>query len=125
MRPAKLLLLCLVLAMTSPARASTWLWAWDRPEALRGLPPAVGVAYFAAQFEAKGDGLVPTWRRPPLRVDPATPLTAVFHVEAFRPGHSPVLDDDAVGRWSDALAAAARRTGAKRVQVDFEARASQ
>ena len=115
----------LLLALALPAHAATWLWAWDRAEDLRGLPPGVGVAYFAVQFDARDDAFVATWRRPPLHVDAATPLTAVLHVEAFRPGHAPALDDAAVARWSEALANAARRTGAARVQVDFEARASQ
>lgn len=125
MRVAKLLLLCLILAVTSQARGTTWLWAWDRAEDLRGLPSAIGVAYFAVQFDADGQTFAPTWRRPPLRVDATTPLTAVFHIEAFRPGHPPMLDDAAAGRWSDAMAGAAHRIGARRVQVDFEARASQ
>jgi hypothetical protein len=119
------LLALLVAALALPAHAATWLWAWDRAEDLRGLPNGIGVAWFAVQFDARDDALLPTWRRPPLHVDPATPLTAVLHVEAFHAGHPPVLDDAAVARWSKALADAARRTGAARVQVDFEARASQ
>ncbi len=115
----------LLLALASPVHAATWLWAWDRAEDLRGLPPGVGVAYFAVQFDARDDTFVATWRRPPLHVDPATPLTAVLHVEAFHPGHAPALDDAAATRWSEALADAARRVGSARVQVDFEARASQ
>ncbi len=125
MRAAKFLLLCLALVSTAQARGATWLWAWDRTEDLRGLPPTIGVAYFAVQFEADGRTLAPTWRRPPLRVDAGSPLTAVLHIEPFRPGRAPMLDDAAAMRWSDALAEAARHVGVRRVQVDFEARASQ
>jgi len=121
MRPPAFLLL----ACTLPAHATTWLWAWDRAEDLRGLPAGTGVAYFAAQFDARDEAFDATWRRPPLHVDPATPLTAVLHVEAFHRGHPPALTDAAAARWAQALADAARRTGARRVQVDFEARASQ
>jgi len=118
-------LLLLLLACALPARAATWLWAWDRAEDLRGLPRGLGVAYFAVQFDARDDAFEPAWRHPPLHVDASTPLTAVLHVEAFHPGHPPALSDAAAARWAQALAEAARRTGARRVQVDFEARASQ
>lgn len=111
--------------LSVPAFASTWLWAWDRAEDLRWLPPQLGVAYFAAQMDVRGEHIAITPRRPPLRVAPATPQLPVVHIEAFHPQHPPTLDNAAVERWANALATTIARLHSPRVQLDFEARLSQ
>ncbi|GAB3254048.1 hypothetical protein [Chitinimonas naiadis] len=121
----------LILLLTVvPACADTWLWAWDRPEDLRWLPPGHGVAYFAAQFDAQGSTFKVTGRNAVLRVPPGTPLLPVLHIEAFDRRYPPMLGDEAVTLWADTLAASIQRLGTPtapltQVQIDFEARSGQ
>ena len=56
------------------------LWAWERPEDLRGLDRDVAVAFLAQTIDLKADGLQVSPRRQPLRVDPETSLIAVTRV---------------------------------------------
>lgn len=112
-------------SVAAPAPTDTWLWAWDRSEDLRWLAPGTGVAYFAVQFDARGDTFTATWRRPVLQVRPDTRLLPVLHIEAFGTRRPPVLDGRAVALWSGQLAEAIERLAVPRVQIDFEARAGQ
>ncbi|UXI70101.1 hypothetical protein [Tahibacter amnicola] len=121
-------LLAVALALVSACVAAepvNWVWAWDRPEDLRWLPPDVGVAWFAGQFDARGEAFRFTGRRAVLRIRPETKRMPVLHIEAFDRRYPPVLDDAAVARWSDALFEAIRRLDAPVVQIDFEARSGQ
>lgn len=117
-----LLICCL---FTPSAYADTWVWAWDRSEDLRWLPGRVGVAYFAAQFDARGSSLTVLPRRPVLRVAPGSAMLPVLHIEAFHAAQPAAGDAQTVVRWSEKLAETIQRVGVDRVQIDFEARASQ
>jgi hypothetical protein len=94
------------------------LWAWERPEDLRGLGTTAGVAFLSQTITLDGNILIPTPRRQPLYVDPSTPLIAVTRIETTA---VPALYADLV----DAVAAAIVRTAALpqvvAVQVDFDA----
>lgn len=118
-----LALLCCMLPLR--ASADTWLWAWDRNEDLRWLPSHIGVAYFAVQFDARGSSLTLQPRRPILRAPAANALLPVLHIEAFHTAHPATMDAQAVALWADRLADTINRLGTARVQIDFEARASQ
>lgn len=123
-----LLLLCALVPVAcarrdQPAASSLILWAWERPEDLRFADPATEVAVQTGFVELSGDGVQARGRRFPLRVERA-PTTALVHVQI---DHARPLE------WTPALRA---RTGAailhfaaaipaRRVQIDFEARASE
>lgn len=108
-----------------PAWAGLYLWAWDRAEDLRWVESGVGIAYFAAQLDARERGLSVSWRRPPLHVRPDTPLLPVLHIEAFAPRVPRILDEDAAEIWAQTLVDTVLRTGSRSFQIDFEARGSQ
>lgn len=119
-----------LLSIALHCRADTWLWAWDRPEDLRWLQPGVGVAWFAAQFDAQDANFQVQPRRAVLRVRPDTPLLPVFHIEAFHPRKPAMLGPAAVEVWAEALARHAAlldkpEAPLKRLQIDFEARSGQ
>ncbi len=96
------------------------LWAWEAPQSLSFIDPAeVGVAFLARTLVLGPGTLEVRPRLQPLRVPPHTTLAAVVRVEAHGvPGPADLA------RAADAVAAAAL-PGVSRVQVDFEARASQ
>jgi hypothetical protein len=98
------------------------LWAWERPEDLRFAPRlGVGVAALDRTIVLHGRELHVSPRRQPIRLDPATPIVSVVRLEA----------DAAAGAAADpggvaeAMAIAARRPGARALQIDFDATASQ
>src|SRR5262245_4054805 len=76
-----------LLVMQAPAlavRSSTpagnlprlMLWAWERPEDLRGIAADTGVAYLAQTITIRGDRVAILPRRQPLRISPASTLVA-------------------------------------------------
>jgi hypothetical protein len=120
-----ILLLVVLTVHPAQAQARVWLWAWDRAEDVSWVPEGMGVAYFAAQFDAKGNAFAGAGRRAPLNVRADTPLMPVIHIEAFHRAAPASLDAAAVERWSSALAKAVTRFNSAKVQIDFEARESQ
>lgn len=100
------------------------VWAWERAEDLRWLPPDVGVAYVALVMELDGRKVHLRPRSKPLLLNPGTPLVPVIHVDAlWHP--SPVLSDkqrDAIVKQVLRLATSGNQ---KVVQLDFEVRRSQ
>ena len=60
------------------------LWAWEEPEDLHTLSPAVGVAYLA-ETDILTDHIAVLPRRQPLQPAPGAPLIAVIRIET-RPG---------------------------------------
>jgi hypothetical protein len=128
MRARFLLILCAsALAACAPrdqpAASSLILWAWERPEDLRFADAATEVAVQTGFVEIAGDGFEARGRRFPLKVD-RPPTVAVVHVQIDR---ARPLD------WTPALRARvgaailhfAAAIPARRVQIDFEARASE
>ena len=58
------------------------LWAWERPEDLRGADPrTAGVAFLARTLYLSGDNVGVRPRLQPLRVAAGTPLVAVVRIE--------------------------------------------
>jgi hypothetical protein len=115
----------LMLAACKPAAPAPTLvlWAWERPEDLRFLPPGTEIAVQTGFIELAGDGFAARGRRFPLRTD-RPPTTAVVHIQ---------IDDRDPPRWTPALRARlaaavlhfARVVHVRRVQIDFEVRQSQ
>lgn len=127
MRARPALLCALLLTACAPdagsPESSLILWAWERPEDLRFAGASAEVAVQTGFIEIMGDGFRPRGRRFPLKVE-RPPETALVHVEI---GHQRPL------RWTPALRAQvgaavlhfARAIPARRVQIDFEVRASE
>lgn len=109
-------------APTPPSRLV--VWAWERPEDLRFLPPGAEIAVQSGFVELSGDRAYAHGRRFPLLARPGQVTTAVVHIQIDP--HRPLL-------WTPALRADAARAavqladapGMKRVQIDFEVPASQ
>ena len=99
------------------------LWAWERPEDLRFLPSNVGVAYLRTTVAVGPAGVRIAPRRQSLRVRAGAFLMAVVRVEV-RP-RTVSLTSATRERIVGALVDAARSPGARAVQIDFDARASQ
>lgn len=101
------------------------LWAWDRDDDLRFLDTGdTGVAFLAATVTLRGDGVVVTPRHNPLALPPGVSRVAVAHVETDR-AEPPVLSDEQLHRFVDALAAVSDEVPHHVLQVDYEAVASQ
>lgn len=122
-------LLCALLTAScgppGPGRAPVLiLWAWERPEDLRFAGQDVEVAVQTGFIELAGDGLEARGRRFPLRTA-GMPATALVHVQidnARRLNWTPALR----ARTSAAIIHYARAVpGVRRVQLDFEVRASE
>jgi len=124
----------LALALTSgPARAAgparpegtrLVVWAWERPEDLRFLPPDAEIAAQTAFLEIRGADLYARGRRFPLLARPGQVTTAVAHIQIDRrrpPVWSPALRDE----LAEAVARLTAPAHASRVQIDFEVRASE
>ena len=106
------------------ALPATMLWAWERPEDLRWLPPEAGVAYVAVTVELAGEGMRLRRRAYPLLVRPDTAVVPMVHVDAsWRT--PPVLGIAQRDLIVEQLLAAARGSASHVVQLDFEVRQSQ
>jgi hypothetical protein len=101
---------------------SVLLWAWERPEDVRFAPQlGVGVAALDRTVTLRGAAMRVDPRRQPIRLDPSTPVVSVVRLEAD--AAAAAAADPA--RVAEAIAAAARRPGARALQIDFDATASQ
>src|SRR5262249_3140207 len=97
------------------------LWAWERPEDLRGLPSGVGVAFLAQTMTVGGDRMTIRPRLPRPRGGPATLVVAVTRIEGPpQPSNPP-----SAAPVADAIARTAALPQVAGVQVDFDAAASQ
>jgi hypothetical protein len=100
------------------------VWAWERPEDLRDLPPGIAVA-FLAQTITIGDGRVTVApRRHPMRVTPRTPLMAVTRIETVA-GKAAGLSGDQLDAAAQAVARTSTLRGVTAVQTDFDATESE
>jgi hypothetical protein len=114
-------------AATHPALAQLpahMLWAWQRPEDLRGLPSNIGVAYVATSIVIEGDVALVEPRLHPLQVSLDTALVPVVHVDAStkKPPSLNALQQKAI---VDAVLRVAPQGNRAVVQLDFEVRRSQ
>ena len=106
-----------------PAPSTLILWAWERPEDLRFAAGRAEVAVQTGFLSIDGATILSRGRRHPLKVDEA-PTTNVVHVqiEPDRPlDWTPLLRRQV----SAAILHYALVAPARRVQIDFEVRASQ
>lgn len=111
--------------LTGPAVAQPLtLWAWERPEDLRFAPDDAEVAVQTGFIELSGERLIVRGRRHPLSVAPERVTTSVVHVQidprrelAWKPERAPQV--------AAAVLRLGQRPGVRRLQVDFEVRASQ
>ena len=102
---------------------SLMLWAWERPEDLRGLDETVGVAYLAQTITLSGDQISLQPRRQPLRVSTKARLMAVTRIEVPPTGLTPAEATlDVVATLIAKTRTAPRVAG---LQIDFDARASE
>jgi hypothetical protein len=126
-RPLASLLLAVGLgAAAAPQAPASRLivWAWERPEDLRFLRPDVEIGVQTGFVELSGDRVLARGRRFPLLARAGQASTALVHVQIAR--RRPLA-------WTPALRAQTARAvvlfaqafPARRVQVDFEVRASE
>ena len=120
-----LLLTVLIPGAASPpevVRRQVTLWAWERSEDLRFLPPDVGVAYLAATLTLH-QGVAIRPRAQPLRVPPSTRPRPVVRIEQREGTSLCTLSQSDREALVQALVAAAR--GGDWLQIDFDARRSE
>jgi hypothetical protein len=124
---ALVLLLPLLLAGSCgpapPVPSPLILWAWERPEDLRFAGASAEIAVQTGFVELAGDGLQARGRRFPLK-SAAPPSTALVHVQIDHQSPlswTPLLR----ARASAAILHYATAIPARRVQLDFEVRASE
>jgi hypothetical protein len=114
-------------ARAHPALAqlpSEIIWAWERPEDLRWLPPEIGVAYVASTITLTGRQTLIHPRTVPLLLAGGAAVVPVLHVDmAWR--HPPKLSPDQSARIAAELLRVARHANRNVVQLDFEVRRSQ
>jgi len=100
------------------------LWAWERPEDLRGLPAGVGVAFLAQTINVGGTRPPLELRRQPLRVDRSTALVAVTRIQITPDPARPLADADAT-TFAALIATTRSMPQVAGLQVDFDATRSQ
>jgi hypothetical protein len=132
MLPLRLTLVLILLSITlsacqrsHPALRSLpahMLWAWERVEDLRWLPPEVGVAFVASSVTLEGSRTQVARRANPLYVRPDTRLMPVVHVDASwrNPPELNAAQQQAIVEQVLRVAQPYRV-----VQLDFEVRRSQ
>ena len=109
----------------APELPRLMLWAWERPEDLRGIDPrTAGVAFLARTLYLSGDNVGVRPRLQPLRVAAGTPLVAVVRIETTQ-GKPPTYSTHQRSLSVDAISNAAQIPGLRGVQIDFDARASE
>ncbi|MRV71353.1 hypothetical protein GJ700_06420 [Duganella sp. FT92W] len=104
-----------------PARM---VWAWERPEDLRWLPPDIGVAYVASSIMLQGDEALVRPRTAALLVPDYAAVVPVLHVDVSwrKPPKLTAAQQERIVRE---LLRVAQRGNRRVVQLDFEVRRSQ
>ena len=103
------------------------LWAWERPEDLRGLDSKrFAVAFLAQTLVLKGDDVILNPRHQPLQVSPGTKLMAVTRIESQKTtGERTALS----GAQKQTLVSLVMRTlkleDVSAIQIDFDAASSE
>jgi hypothetical protein len=125
MRPVLAAAIWLVAASLALADAPRLtVWAWERPEDLRFLPPDVDIAVQTGFIVLRGEGLYARPRRFPLLARAQQVTTAVVHLQI---DHRQTLNwtPQLRARAAEAVVRLARSVEVRQVQVDFEVRASE
>ena len=115
-------LLAVSQAPADPARLT--VWAWERPEDLRFLPQDVDIAVQSGFIVLSGDNLTARSRRFPLLARAEQVSTSVVHlqIDHRKPlNWTPQLRAQAAA----AIVRLAQGVDVRRVQIDFEVRASE
>jgi hypothetical protein len=99
------------------------LWAWERPEDLRGISEA-GAAVLADTIRIAGEGVTILTRHQRVLLPADMPSIPVVRIETRR-GFRPERSDAARRYIVGAIAHRVRALGAQMVQIDFDATASQ
>ncbi len=100
------------------------VWAWERPEDLRGLPDGAGVAFLAATYQLGGASFDRALRHQPLRVDAGTPLVAVVRIETDA-AQPLTFDVKNIRTLAADIAARQHQPGVRTLQIDFDATLSE
>ena len=100
------------------------IWAWERPEDLRFAGSDAEVAVQTGFIELSGDRLIVRGRRHPLQVRAAQVTTSVVHVQIDH-RRPLVWTDERAGQVAQAIVRLGDRPGVRRLQLDFEVRASE
>lgn len=111
---------------SAPATAADQfvVWAWERPEDLRFLPPDVEIAALSGFVELRGEDLFTRGRRFPLKARPGQVQTSVVHVQISRT--TPLRWTLALrARTSAAVLTLFQHIPARRLQIDFEVKRSE
>lgn len=123
LRPIAALLLLATCARDVPPAPHLILWAWERPEDVRFAPEGVEIAVQSGFVEIDGSTLRARGRRFPLRTA-RQPATSVVHVQIAH--DRPLVWSTELRRQvSQAVLDYATRRPMRRVQIDFEVRASE
>ena len=109
-------------APADPVRLT--VWAWERPEDLRFLPSDVDIAVQSGFIVLTGDNMTARSRRFPLLARTEQVTTSVVHLQI---DHRKPLNwtPQLRARAAAAVVRLAQSVDAKRVQIDFEVRASE
>jgi hypothetical protein len=97
-----------------------FLWAWERPDDLRDLPPDVGVAYLAATLRIVGDRVIVVPRMQPLMVPKNADLISVIRIEVDERRRTK-LSDRCAEQLTKSICKFANLQMTRAVQVDFDA----
>ena len=103
------------------------LWAWERPEDLEFLDPnRFAVAFLAQTLTLKGEEVVFTPRRQPLKVSPETMLIAVTRIESQKTtGERAALAPSQRAKLKALVTKTLELGHVSAIQIDFDAASSE
>ncbi|MFN2577869.1 MAG: DUF3142 domain-containing protein [Pyrinomonadaceae bacterium] len=105
----------------------TVLWAWERPEDLRGLDAKqFAVAFLAQTLRLKEDQVVLIPRQQPLQVSSDTKLMAVTRIESSKTtGEQAQLSDEQKRKLVSLVMTTRQLENVSAIQIDFDAASSE
>lgn len=95
------------------------LWAWERAEDLRWLPPAIGVAYVASSIQLRKDQALIRRRTAPLLLADRAIVVPVLHIDVSW-SFPPTKSQQQIDTITRELLRVARASNSAVVQLDFE-----
>ena len=103
------------------------LWAWERPEDLRGLDTQrFAVAFLAQTLVLKGDEVILNPRHQPLQVAPGTKMMAVTRIESSKiTGEHAALSEAQKQRVVAMVMRTTQLGNVSAIQIDFDAASSE